>query len=112
MKTQTTNKNITAPILMKIPKRPSDHLLAGSGVLLSRLMIRHINEMRYVASKAKTASDPIALKATIEPMLISDNKAVTTKVIRTALSGIFQPGFTFVILSKVGNIKEGWRAYI
>lgn len=36
----------------------------------------------------------MALNATLEPMLISDRRAVIVKVSRTALSGMFQPGLT------------------
>ncbi len=34
------------------------------------------------------------MNATVEPMLIKDRRDVITKVIRTELSGIFQPGLT------------------
>ena len=37
----------------------------------------------------------MALNATVEPILINDRRAVMTKVIKTALSGMFQPGLTF-----------------
>lgn len=42
------------------------------------------------------AIEPIALKATLEPMLINERRAVMTKVRRTALSGMFQPGLTLL----------------
>ena len=37
----------------------------------------------------------MALNATLEPMLIKERRVVMTKVIMTALRGIFQPGFTY-----------------
>jgi hypothetical protein len=37
----------------------------------------------------------IALKATVDPMLIKDSSDVMSKVSRTELSGIFHPGMTY-----------------
>jgi hypothetical protein len=51
-------------------------------------------EMIYVPRMATRAKDPIALKATVEPMLMSERRHVMVKVRRTALSGMFQPGLT------------------
>jgi len=48
----------------------------------------------YVARRAETAREPMALKATEEPMLIKDRRVVIKKVTRTAFKGIFQPGLT------------------
>jgi hypothetical protein len=53
-----------------------------------------MKEMMYVPSSADTASDPTALNATVEPMLIRESSVVIRKVRRTALSGMFQPGLT------------------
>jgi hypothetical protein len=50
--------------------------------------------MIYVPRMALTARDPIALKATVEPMLIKESRAVIRNVMRTELRGIFQPGWT------------------
>jgi hypothetical protein len=51
-------------------------------------------EIMYVPRMATRAKDPIALKATVEPMLISERRHVIINVRRTALSGMFQPGLT------------------
>jgi len=40
------------------------------------------------------AIEPMALNATLEPMLINERRAVMIKVSRTALRGMFQPGLT------------------
>lgn len=53
-----------------------------------------MNEIIYVPSNAETAREPIALKAAVEPILISDRRQVMVKVIRTAFRGIFHPGLT------------------
>jgi len=57
-------------------------------------MMRQTKDIMYVASKALTAKDPIALNAAVEPILMRERRQVITKVRRTALSGIFQPGLT------------------
>lgn len=44
---------------------------------------------------ATRANEPIALKATVEPMLMRERRQVMVKVRRTALSGIFQPGLIY-----------------
>jgi hypothetical protein len=43
---------------------------------------------------ATRAKDPMALKAAVEPILISERRQVMVKVRRTALMGMFQPGLT------------------
>lgn len=48
-------------------------------------------------SRADTAREPMALKATVEPMLMSDSRQVMANVIITALSGMFHPGLTCVV---------------
>jgi hypothetical protein len=50
--------------------------------------------MMYVDSSALVAIELMALKATVEPMLIRERSAVKRNVSNTELSGIFQPGFT------------------
>jgi hypothetical protein len=39
-------------------------------------------------------SELIALKATVDPILIKDKRAVITRETMTALRGMFQPGVT------------------
>lgn len=55
-----------------------------------------MKEMMYVPRRAETAREPMALKATVEPMLMSERRQVMTKVISTALRGMFHPGLTCV----------------
>jgi hypothetical protein len=98
MKTQTTSRNMTAPTLMKIPAFPRDHRRVGKGSFRNRRRMRQMKDIMYVASKAETASEPIALKATVDPMLINERRQVMTKVIMTAFKGIFQAGFTWQYL--------------
>jgi hypothetical protein len=43
---------------------------------------------------ATRAKDPMASKATVEPISISERRHVIANVRRTALRGMFQPGFT------------------
>ena len=92
--TQTTRRKATAPTLIGRPARPRDQRRSGSGVLLTRRMMRHTKEMIYVPKIADTAREPMALKATVEPMLIKERRVVIRKVRRTAFRGMFQPGWT------------------
>lgn len=57
-----------------------------------RRRIKQLSEMMYVDSKALVAIEQIALKATVEPMLMSERRVVQRNVSSTALSGMFQPG--------------------
>lgn len=41
-----------------------------------------------------SAAEPIALKAVVEPMLISDSRQVIRKVTKTEFNGMFQPDLT------------------
>lgn len=45
----------------------------------------------------------MACSATVEPILISERSAVTTKDTITALNGMFQPGVTCLAVSDVRN---------
>jgi hypothetical protein len=49
-----------------------------------------------VPKRALRASEPIALKATVEPMLMRERSVVMTKVRMIELRGMFQPGLTCV----------------
>ena len=40
-------------------------------------------------------SELIALRATVEPMLMRERRMVMTREMKTALRGIFQPGLTW-----------------
>ena len=45
------------------------------------------------------ALELIALKATVEPMLIKERSVVMSHVSKTELRGMFQPGFTCYYVS-------------
>lgn len=51
--------------------------------------------MMYVPRMAETAREPIALKATVDPILIRERSVVITNVRRTAFKGMFHPGLTY-----------------
>jgi len=53
-----------------------------------------MKDMMYVPRIAETAREPIALNATVEPMLIRDRSVVMVNVMRTEFRGMFQPGLT------------------
>lgn len=57
--------------------------------------------MMYVDSSALVAIELMALKATVEPMLIRERSVVKRNVSKTELSGIFQPGLTCFNLDKL-----------
>jgi hypothetical protein len=48
----------------------------------------------------------MALKATVEPILIKESSAVKRNVSKTELRGIFQPGFTCSSQSKLAKPKQ------
>ena len=48
----------------------------------------------------------MALKATVEPMLIKESSAVKRNVSKTELRGIFQPGFTCSRKDKLAKPKQ------
>lgn len=50
-----------------------------------------------------SAAEPMALKAVVEPILISDNRQVIKKVISTEFNGMFQPGWTWAIVVEKGR---------
>lgn len=58
-------------------------------------MMRQMNEIMYVASKAVTAREPMALNATCDPMFIRDKRVVIRNVTNTELRGMFHPGLTY-----------------
>jgi hypothetical protein len=48
----------------------------------------------------------MALKATVEPMLIKESSVVKRNVSKTELRGIFQPGFTWSSQDKLAKLKS------
>ena len=69
-------------------------------------------EIKYVDMMDTSAAEPMALKATVEPMLIRDKRQVMVKVIMTALRGMFQPGFTCVIILEKGRPLSRAKAQV
>ena len=69
-------------------------------------------EMKYVDKMDTNAAEPMALKVTVEPMLINDKRQVIVKVIKTALRGMFQPGFTCVIILEKGRPLSRAKAQV
>ena len=57
--------------------------------------------MMYVPRIAETAREPIALNATVEPILIRDRSVVMVNVMRTEFRGMFQPGLTCQVESQL-----------
>ena len=81
-------------MLMTRPKRPRLHRRGGRGGPRILRRTTQVMEMKYVVSNEVTELELMALKATVLPMLIKESKEVRSKVSRTELSGIFQPGMT------------------
>lgn len=71
------------------------HLAGGSGSPRSRLTKMQATERVYVAINATTDTERKALKAVVEPMLISDITTVKATVKRTLLIGTRKRGETF-----------------
>ena len=51
-------------------------------------------EIWYEDVSAATARAAMALKATVEPMLMSERRTVKAREMSTAFRGMFQPGLT------------------
>lgn len=50
-----------------------------------------------------TPREAMALKATVEPTLMRDKRMVMTKETRTEFKGIFQPGLTYKIATRISS---------
>jgi hypothetical protein len=59
-----------------------------------RLKSRHEMVTIYEARRAELVSVLIARSATVEPILTKERRMVTTRVMKTALRGIFKLGLT------------------
>lgn len=59
----------------------------GNGCFFQRLIRTHVIEMMYDVSNAAVPNDMMALKATDEPMLISDKRETITRLTQRAFSG-------------------------
>jgi hypothetical protein len=87
-------RNSSAAILMYSPNFPSDHRRGGKGGPRIRRWTTQAIVTKYDASTAMLPSEFIALRATVEPRLMHERRAVTRRETNTALRGIFQPGET------------------
>lgn len=76
-------------MLTAIPYRPSDQRRAGSGSPRNRLYIRQPIVRIYDDINDEIVMELIALRATVEPILISETSATITSDTMIALSGIF-----------------------
>lgn len=83
-----------ATILIARPYLPRDQRRGGSGAPQRRRHIKQQIVMVYENRIEVPPSELIAFKAVEDPMLMSDNKLLTTKETQTARSGMFQPGDT------------------
>lgn len=93
-KNQIGTKNIRAPMLIKMPNLPNDHLRGGRGGPAIRLQMRQLIVMKYDERIETPPRELIAFKAVEEPRLMQASKEQTTTETQTARSGIFQPGVT------------------
>jgi hypothetical protein len=92
--TNTGSRKHSAPMLIAMPNRPSDHLCGGRGCPLIRLRSTQAIVIMYEDIIAPMVRVTTARSAVVEPMLISDKRTVTASETITAFNGIFQPGFT------------------
>lgn len=92
--TNTGHRKHRAPMLIAMPYWPSVHLCGGRGSPLIRLRSTHPIVMMYEDIIAPMVRVTMARSAVVEPMLMSDNKIVTTSETITAFKGMFQLGFT------------------
>jgi hypothetical protein len=99
--TQIQHKKSRAIVLMKGPARPRLHRRGGKGGPLKRRIMTQPIETMYVEIRALVPIDVMAWKATVLPMLIRDNKLVMRNEMRTAFSGMFQPGRIWVLLALI-----------
>lgn len=60
-----------------------------------RFINMHEMVIMYEETREPMVSEMMALKATVDPMLMSESRIVTMRDTRTALRGMFQPGVTF-----------------
>ena len=91
-KTRTGSNQQRAAIFIAIPAFPSDHSRWGRGSPFRRLSKRQPMEMLYEASKAVRSSARMALRAAVEPMLISERRTQTMRETMIALRGMADLG--------------------
>lgn len=59
----------------------------GNGCFFQRLIRTHVMEMMYDVSSAAVPNDMMALKATDEPILMSERRETITRLTQRAFSG-------------------------
>ena len=69
-----STRNSKEKILRGSPKRPSENRDVRSGSPLRRFSVTHDIETMYEESRAPIPRELMMLKATIEPMLMSDSR--------------------------------------
>ncbi len=94
-KTKKMNKNARAIALIAKPQRPRVKTEGGNGS--PRHLFKKMQPMEriYELSNADIVKETIAFSATLEPRLMSEIATPNTKLITTALRGMFQPGLTY-----------------
>ena len=80
--------------LMAIPQRPSEKRAGGNGSPRRRLAKMHPMDSKYELRRADMVRDTMALRATLDPRLISAMTTPKMMDTMTALSGMFHPGLT------------------
>jgi hypothetical protein len=98
-------------MLMGSPSFPKLHRRAGRGPFV-RARIKTEIEIKYVDNIMTRAAEPIALKAVVDPMLISDKRHVIRNVSSTEFNGIFQPGRTCDIVPEKGRPLSRAKAQV
>ena len=88
-KTNIGNRKAIARKLMTMPYFPSDHRAGGSGSPRHLLCMRQPIVTMYEDISDEIVIEFIALRATGEPMLMSETNATMTRDTMIALSGMF-----------------------
>lgn len=93
-KTKRGNRKAMAPMLIAIPNRPNDHRWGGSASPRSRFNNTQPIETMYADMSDVIVREMMALRATCDPMLISERRMVTPRETITEFKGMFHPGVT------------------
>nr|POE89968.1 hypothetical protein CFP56_20437 [Quercus suber] len=82
----------SAMMLMAMPHLPSEKRRDGRGCPRTRLMRRQEMTIIYDANRETVVRARTALRAAVDPMLMRESSAVTSRDTRTAFNGMFKPG--------------------
>lgn len=93
-KTKMGNRNASAAMLIAMPKHPRDHRRGGSGSPRMRLRRTQPMERMYADINDVIVREMMAVRATWEPMLISESSMVTASETMTEFKGMFHRGVT------------------